>query len=148
MPGSCCSRHGSHVAQEIQWTAGHVQWLRTTVQELDDRDLVRGTTRTETETAGALRIDPDSDGAVDDVGAAPSNASTSSPSPRPRSRPADQVDVPDSRDREGYTVWRTVAAISHRYKDGERRLAALTALATRSGRGCDMADACPPGPKP
>ena len=44
MPGSCCSRHGSHVAQEIQWTAGHVQWLRTTVQELDDRDLVRGTT--------------------------------------------------------------------------------------------------------
>ena len=108
MPGSCCSRHGSHVAQEIQWTAGHVQWLRTTVQELDDRDLVRGTTRTETETAGALRIDPDSDGDVDDVGAAPSNASTSSPSPRPRSRPADQVDVPDSRDREGYTVWRNI----------------------------------------
>ncbi|MEV7962398.1 hypothetical protein [Oerskovia paurometabola] len=30
--------------QEVQWTAGHVQWLRTKVQELDEQALVWGTT--------------------------------------------------------------------------------------------------------
>ncbi|MFJ2298141.1 hypothetical protein [Oerskovia paurometabola] len=51
-----------------------------------------------------------------------------------------QVDVPDSRDREGYTVWRTVATINHRYGDGERRLAiaALTALEEHSPRTTEV----------
>lgn len=59
--------------QEVQWTAGHVKWLRTKVQELDERALVWGTTRTETEVGGALRIDLDPTGDVVDVGDAPSN---------------------------------------------------------------------------
>lgn len=32
--------------QEVQWTAGHVQWLRTKVQELDEQALVWGETKT------------------------------------------------------------------------------------------------------
>lgn len=32
--------------QEVQWTAGHVKWLRSKVQELEDEDLVWGVTRT------------------------------------------------------------------------------------------------------
>lgn len=30
--------------QEVQWTAGHVKWLRSKVQELDEQALVWGTT--------------------------------------------------------------------------------------------------------
>lgn len=31
--------------QEVQWTAGHVQWLREKVQEIDEHELVWGKTR-------------------------------------------------------------------------------------------------------
>lgn len=59
--------------QEVQWTAGHVQWLRTKVAELDEQALVWGTTRTETEVGGALRIGLDGDDGVTSVDSAPSN---------------------------------------------------------------------------
>lgn len=59
--------------QEVQWTAGHVHWLRGKVAELNERDLVWGTTRTETEIGGTLRIGLDEDGDVDSVGSVPSN---------------------------------------------------------------------------
>lgn len=58
--------------QEVQWTAGHVQWLRRKVAELDDQGLVWGTTRTETEMGASLQIDV-KDGAVAGVGSAPAN---------------------------------------------------------------------------
>ncbi|MFJ2298134.1 hypothetical protein [Oerskovia paurometabola] len=37
--------------QEVQWTAGHVQWLRTKVQEQDEQELVWGETKTVEKTA-------------------------------------------------------------------------------------------------
>lgn len=57
--------------QEVQWTAGHVEWLRRKVAELDDGDLVWGTTRVEVEGGTALRIDVE-DGEVAGVGTGPS----------------------------------------------------------------------------
>lgn len=42
--------------EEVRWTAGHVQWLRARVQELEKQQLVWGTTKTETETAGGLGL--------------------------------------------------------------------------------------------
>lgn len=57
---------------EVQWTAGHVLWLRGKVEELDSASLVWGTTRTETELSSALLIGF-SKGKVKDVSSAPSN---------------------------------------------------------------------------
>jgi len=59
--------------EEVRWTAGHVQWLRARVQELEQGAVVWGTTRTETEVGGSLKIDLDADGDVTGVGSAPSN---------------------------------------------------------------------------
>lgn len=42
--------------QEVQWTAGHVQWLRQQVSELEREALVWGTTRLETEPGTALAL--------------------------------------------------------------------------------------------
>lgn len=39
--------------EEVRWTAGHVQWLRARVQELETAALVWGTTRTETEVSAS-----------------------------------------------------------------------------------------------
>jgi len=57
---------------EVQWTAGHVLWLRGKVEELDSASLVWGTTRTETELSSALLIGV-SKGKVSGVSSAPSN---------------------------------------------------------------------------
>jgi hypothetical protein len=59
--------------EEVRWTAGHVQWLRQQVGELERGALVWGTTRTETEVGGSLDIDLDDTGDVTGVGSAPSN---------------------------------------------------------------------------
>lgn len=66
--------------EEVRWTAGHVQWLRARVQELETKQVVWGTTRTETEAGGTLKLtfggreadDEDETGLVD-VGSIPSN---------------------------------------------------------------------------
>jgi hypothetical protein len=50
--------------EEVRWTAGHVQWLRARVQELEQGAVVWGTTRTETEAGGTLALTfggPDAD---------------------------------------------------------------------------------------
>lgn len=68
--------------EEVRWTAGHVQWLRGKVAELeDDRQLVWGVTRAETEAGASLRIDIE-DGAVAGVSSAPATkvVQTSGPS--------------------------------------------------------------------
>lgn len=59
--------------EEVRWTAGHVRWLRDRVQELEQSQLVWGTTRTETEVGGSLQIDLDAAGDVEGVRSAPSN---------------------------------------------------------------------------
>ncbi len=56
--------------QEVQWTAGHVQWLRGKVAELDEQALVWGTTRVETEGGTSLVINVKA-GSVSDVETAP-----------------------------------------------------------------------------
>lgn len=58
--------------EEVRWTAGHVQWLRARVQELETA-LVWGVTRTETEMGGSLRVDLDDRGDVESVAAAPAD---------------------------------------------------------------------------
>lgn len=66
--------------EEVRWTAGHVQWLRARVQELEQKQLVWGTTKTKTEAAGGMRItfggreadDEDEPGLVD-VGSVPTS---------------------------------------------------------------------------
>lgn len=58
--------------EEVRWTAGHVQWLRARVRELTQEQMVWGTTRTETEVGGTLRIGME-DGEVADVDSVPSN---------------------------------------------------------------------------
>lgn len=68
--------------EEVRWTAGHVQWLRARVQELEQQP-VWGTTKTKTEAAGGTRItfggpeadDEDEPGLVD-VGAVPASEVT------------------------------------------------------------------------
>lgn len=42
--------------EEVRWTAGHVQWLRARVQELEQSQLVWGTVKTEREGGGEDRI--------------------------------------------------------------------------------------------
>jgi len=42
--------------EEVRWTAGHVQWLRARVQELEESQLVWGTVKTERESGGEDRI--------------------------------------------------------------------------------------------
>lgn len=59
--------------EEVRWTAGHVQWLRARVQELEESALVWGVTRTETETSGSMRVDLDDQGDVESVGSAPAD---------------------------------------------------------------------------
>jgi hypothetical protein len=66
--------------EEVRWTAGHVQWLRARVQELEKQQLVWGATKTKTEAAGGMRItfggreadDEDEPGLVD-IGAVPTS---------------------------------------------------------------------------
>jgi hypothetical protein len=58
--------------EEVRWTAGHVQWLRRKVQELEDQALIWGTTRTETEMGASLQIDV-TGGDVAGVGSVPAN---------------------------------------------------------------------------
>ena len=67
--------------EEVQWTAGHVAWLRRKVQEIEDGDLVWGVTRTETEGGSALVIGMTGE-KVTDVGSGPSTKTieTSGPS--------------------------------------------------------------------
>jgi hypothetical protein len=43
----------SALLEEVQWTAGHVAWLRTKVQELREKKLVWGRTQVETADKGA-----------------------------------------------------------------------------------------------
>lgn len=57
--------------QEVQWTAGHVQWLRGKVAELDEQALAWGTTKIETEGGSSLLIGI-TEGSVTDVESAPS----------------------------------------------------------------------------
>lgn len=42
--------------EEIRWTAGHVQWLRERVQDLEEAQLTWGTTRTEESTGDSKTI--------------------------------------------------------------------------------------------
>lgn len=66
--------------QEVQWTAGHVQWLRQQVSELEREALVWGTTRTETEAGAALVIGL-SHGDVTDIGSGPSTKTIQAAAP-------------------------------------------------------------------
>lgn len=66
--------------EEVRWTAGHVQWLRAKVQELEDGALVWGTSRTETEGGAALVIGLDR-GGVSDVTSAPSTKTVQTAGP-------------------------------------------------------------------
>ena len=66
--------------EEVRWTAGHVQWLRARVQELETAQIVWGTTKTETEAGGKSRLtfggwgddDEDETGLVD-IGSMPAS---------------------------------------------------------------------------
>lgn len=66
--------------EEVRWTAGHVHWLRSKVQEIEARGLVWGTTRTETEGSGALALTVH-DGEITEVGSAPSTKTIQTASP-------------------------------------------------------------------
>jgi hypothetical protein len=65
--------------EEVRWTAGHVRWLRDRVQELEERALVWGTVRTESQadgdrfTFGGPECDDEDMTGLVDVGAAPAS---------------------------------------------------------------------------